>query len=105
CTIEEKGPKYRETVQSQPEAMTQAFDGTNGWRQAGKTTVDVTGFPLMQVVERANLLLPVTLKTKYANLAAQRPARLPGAPGTQGPDVNILTGSTGPYTTETLYFD
>ena len=104
-TIEEKGDKYRESVQSQPVAVTRGFDGTAGWMQNNERVSELTGFPLQQALRNADLMLPLQLKTKYTNLQAGRPTRLPGAPGTTPVDVNLLQGSPAPYVTERLYFD
>jgi len=37
-TIEEKGAKYRETLQSQPEVLIRGFDGTNGWDKSARAS-------------------------------------------------------------------
>jgi hypothetical protein len=105
-TIEQKGNKYRETVQSQPDSSTRAFDGTAGWAQSGTHTADLTEFLLQQTARNADLMLPLQLKEKYPNLASGRPAQLPSAtPGQPGTPVNILSGSAQKYVTETFYFD
>jgi hypothetical protein len=105
-TIEQKGNKYRETVQMQPDALTRGFDGTGAWQQSGTHVTDFTEFLLQQTARNADLMLPLQLKEKYPNLAAGRPAQLPSAtPGTPGTPVNILSGSPAPYVTERFYFD
>jgi hypothetical protein len=104
-TIEEKGAKYRETLQSQPAATTIGFDGANGWTQTGGQTTELVGFPLQRATRGATLTLPLHLKDKYPNLQASRPTRLPGAAaGSPATEVNLLQGSSSPYVNEQLYF-
>jgi len=105
-TIEGKGAKYRETLQSQPAATTLGFDGANGWMQTGDRVSDLVGFPLQRALTGATLTLPLRLKDKYPNLQASRPTRLPGAAsGNPAVNVNLLQGSSSPYVSEQLYFD
>ena len=108
-TIEEKGAKYRESVESQPNAMIRAFDGTAGWAQTGAKVETLDAFPAQQVRRDNNLMLALTLKDRFPNLTAGRPANLTLTPGATPTAVNSL--SSGPasgatnYTTETMYFD
>jgi hypothetical protein len=105
-TIEQKGNKYRETVQMQPDALTRGFDGTSAWQQSGTRVADFTEFLLAQTSRHADLMLPLQLKEKYPNLASGRPAQLPSAtPGQPGTPVNVLSGSSLKYVTETFSFD
>jgi hypothetical protein len=107
-TIDEKGTKYRETIQTAPDAMTRAFDGTAGWQQSGPRAVDLTGFPLEQVQRNADLTLALKFKEKFPNLTAGRPTQLQLASGARV-DVNILTSgpanSANDYTTIQWAFD
>jgi hypothetical protein len=104
-TIEEKGAKYREALQSQPASTTLGFDGANGWTQTGSQIADLAGFPLQRATRGATLTLPLHLKDKYPNLQASRPTRLPGAAaGSPAMEVNLLQGSSSPYVNEQLYF-
>jgi len=105
-TIEEKGVKYLETVQSKPAPTTTGFDGANGWMLSGARVEDLVGFPLQRAICNATLTLPLRLKERYANLQAGRPTRLPAASaGSPATDVNLLQGSSSPYVNEQLYFD
>jgi hypothetical protein len=103
-TIEQKGAKYRESVQTTPAAVTRAFDGTAGWMQTGDATKDIDGFLLQQALRGADLMLPLQL-SKYANLTAGRPTRIALTPGATPIDVNLLSGNTAPNVQERLYFD
>jgi hypothetical protein len=98
-TIEEKANKYRETVQSQPAAMTRGFDGTSGWAQSGTATTDLTGFLLLQALRISDLGLPLTLKDKYQNLRSVRAQQIGGK------DMVALSGAPVAGVTETLFFD
>jgi hypothetical protein len=105
-TIEEKGVRYRETLQSQPASTTIGFDGANGWMQSGDRVMDLAGFPLQRALCGATLTLPLHLKDKYPNLQASRPTRLPGAAaGNPALEVNLLQGSSSPYVNEQLFFN
>jgi len=104
-TIEEKGNKFRETVQTQPDAASRGFDGTTGWAQGGTRVVDLTGFPLQQALRNADLMLPLQLKEKYQNLAAARVGFPPTTPGGTLTPVIGLRGNPAPNVTETLIFD
>jgi hypothetical protein len=98
-TIDEKANKYRETLQTQPDASIRAFDGTSGWAQAGKRINDLTGFPLEQALRIADLKMPLHLKDKYSTLQASgRPIPI------NGKDTTVVTGRSG-ITTEQFYFD
>jgi hypothetical protein len=104
-TIEEKGAKYREALQSQTASTTIGFDGANGWTQTGSQIADLAGFPLQRAIRGATLTLPLHLKDQYPNLQASRPTRLPGAAaGSPAIEVNLLQGSSSPYVNEQLYF-
>jgi Photosynthetic reaction centre cytochrome C subunit len=107
-TIDEKGDKYRESIQTTPDATTRAADATSGWAQTGPKAVDLTGFQLEQVQRNADLMLALKLKDKYPNLTSGRPNRIALASGAQI-DVAILTsGPATPatdYTTITWAFD
>jgi hypothetical protein len=104
-TIEEKGARYLETIQSKPTSTTIGFDGANGWMRSGARVEDLAGFPLQRALCNATLTLPLRLKDKYPNLQAGRPTRLPAA-SASGPaiEVNLLQGSSSPYVAEQLYF-
>jgi hypothetical protein len=105
-TIEEKGSKYLETIQSKPASTTTGFDGVSGWTQGGARVEDLVGFPLQRALCNATLTIPLRLKDKYPNLQASRPTRLPGASaGSPAIDVNLLQGSSSPYVNEQLYFN
>jgi photosynthetic reaction center cytochrome c subunit len=100
-TIEQKSPtKYRETVQSQPNATTRAFDGAAGWRQDGQQpAATLAGLTLQQATRIADLGLATSLKTRYEGLRAVRGLPINGT-ATLG-----LSGTTAPNVTDTLYFD
>lgn len=105
-TLEEKGPKYLETIQSKPASATIGFDGAAGWIQSGARVEDLVGFPLQRALCNATLTLPLRLTDKYPNLQAGRPTRLPGASaGSPAIDVNLLQGASSPYVNEQLYFN
>jgi hypothetical protein len=105
-TIEEKGNKYRENTQSQPDAVTRAFDGTAGWEQIGSRVAGLDLFPLQQTLRGADLGLALTMKDKYTNLAAGRAMRIPAATAAGAPvAVNVLQGSSAQYVTEQFMFD
>jgi hypothetical protein len=105
-TIEQKGAKYREAIQSQPSPVTNGYDGETGWVQAGDKVADIDGFLLQQLQRNADLMLARQLRVKYANLTAARPGqRLSLAPGATPIDVNVLTGSPATDVTERFYFD
>jgi hypothetical protein len=93
--IDEKGNKYRETIQTAPDATTRAFDGAAGWQQSGARAIDLTGFPLEQMQRNADLMLALKFKEKYPNVTAGRPTQLQMPSGARV-DVNILT--SGPAT-------
>ena len=105
-TIEKKGAKFRETLQSQPMAITRGFDGTTGWGQAGTNVAELTGFPLDQIVRYADVMLPADLKQKYSNLASIRSTPIPAATpgGTATATVGLRGGIPG-VITETFTFD
>jgi hypothetical protein len=107
-TIDEKGDKYRESIQATPDAMLRVFDGKSGWAQSGSKAVDLTGFPLEQVQRNADLMLALTFKEKYPNLTAARPTQLQMASGARV-DVAILTSgpasAANDYTTIQWAFD
>ncbi len=111
-TMEQKGDKYRETVQFPAGAVTRGFDGVGplGWSvtadPSGDKAAPMHGFLLEQMLRPADLLLPLQLtKTKYPNLAAGRPAKLTVTPGATPIDVITVSGSAIKYTTERLTFD
>jgi hypothetical protein len=104
-TIEQKGDKYRESVQATPAARTMAYDGSKGWAQVGANIGDLEGFPLQQVLRNADLTLALAMKDKYTNLTAGRPTRLALTQSSTPIDVNLLQGNTAPNVTERLYFD
>jgi photosynthetic reaction center cytochrome c subunit len=103
--IEEKGAKFRETVQSHPDALTRAFDGTAGWEQRGGRRTILQDFPLQQLLRSAELGLPLRLASA-TNLQAGRAMRLPALGPAGSPlDVNVLQYSPQQYVTEQLMFD
>jgi hypothetical protein len=105
-TVEEKGNKYRESTQSQPDAVTRAFDGTAGWEQVGNHVAGLDLFPLQQTLRAADLGLALTIKDKYTNLAAGRAMRIPAATVGGAPvAVNVLQGTPAQYVTEQFMFD
>jgi hypothetical protein len=105
-TIEEKGNKYRESTQSQPDAMTRAFDGTAGWEQVGSRVASLDLFPLQQTLRAADLGLALSMKDKYPSLASGRAMRIPAATAGGAPvTVNVLQGSSAQYVTEQFMFD
>jgi hypothetical protein len=105
-TIEEKGNKYRESMQEQPDAVTRAFDGTAGWEQVGSRVAGLDLFPLQQTLRSADLGLALTVKDKYTNLQAGRAMRIPAAtPGGMAVAVNVIQGSPAQYVTEQFMFD
>lgn len=104
-TIEEKGSKYLETIQSRPTSATIGFDGVNGWMRSGARVENLVGFPLQRALGSATLTLPLRLEDTFPNLQAGRPTRLPGSgAGSPAIDVNLLQGSSSPYVNEQLYF-
>jgi hypothetical protein len=104
-TIEQKGDKYRESTDGQ-QATTWGFDGTNGWVQGGGLVADLSGFRLRQATKLNDLGRPVQMKTRYTNLTAGRPTRLPAAtPGGTPTEVNLVQGNLADNVTERLYFD
>jgi len=105
-TIEEKGGKFRRTLTTPQGAITYGFDGTSGWAQTPDRIVDLPGFRLQQAMRLNDMRRAVELKTRYADLQAGRPTRLPAAtPGGDPIAVNLLQGQTAPNVTERLYFD
>ena len=105
-TIEEKGNKYRESIQSQPAAVTRGFDGSAGWQQVGARIAGLDLFLLQQTLRSADLTLALTLKDKYPNLTAGRAARIPATTASGTPvAVNVIQGSPAQYVTEQLMFD
>ena len=105
-TIEEKGAKYRESTQSQPDAVTRAFDGTAGWEQVGSRVAALHLFPLQRTLRAADLGLALTMKDKYTNLTAGRAMRIPaGTSGGAPVAVNVVQGSSAQYVTEQFMFD
>lgn len=99
-TIEEKVPnRFRQTLETQPAAMTTGFDGTTGWTKRGDQVEDLSGFELDQALRSADFALALHLKDKYPTLqASSRPSRIGDKQAT------VLVGRAG-VVVEQLYFD
>jgi hypothetical protein len=98
-TIEEKGDKYRESIQAQPAPTTRAFDGSAGWLQSGATLSNLGDFRLQEALRISDLGRALSIKDRYKGLRGARPPQI------DGKTVIAMTGELSASVSETLVFD
>ncbi len=105
-TIEEKAGKFHIVVNDPRATIAWGFDGKSGWGQAGPVIADVDGFRLQQAMRLNDLRRASDFNTRYTNLQAGRPTRLPArTPGGTPINVSLVQGDLPNDVQERLYFD
>lgn len=105
-TIEEQGNKFHKVVTGPKGPVAIGFDGKNAWYQAEGKTDDAGGFFLQQQMRLNDLRRIADFSTRYTNLQAGRPTRLPArTTGGQPINVSLIQGDVTPFVQERLFVD